>query len=309
MSSLVKSPKMTPAKVAANQANSLQSAGPATPEGLDRVRQGRLQHGLRASDPRDVLAFLGEDADEFDRYEQALFQKWQPSDTFEETLVRRIARNSWRVDRAARVQENTIAHEVETLERDRAFKAEDLARNAEGILSSLYKLLEMNRKGGFTDAEAAMSAYGGVFGPHPSERGCDVFDLMCQLSPALQIHNELEKPGEANEPSPKERARINVGRERCPPRLRAPLAADRNHASRAASENGSGAAARSGNHEARRIAGAPVGTGRAPAPLSQGQGCEGGRGAWQHVALPGRTSPKTSRTCAGQWKRRVYLAT
>jgi len=201
---------MSPAKVAANQANALQSTGPVTPEGLDRVRQGRLQHGLRASEPRDVLAFLGEDADEFDRYEQALFQKWQPSDTFEETLVRRIARNSWRVDRAARVQENTIAHEVETLERDRAFKAEDLARNAEGILSSLYKLLEMNRKGGFTDAEAAMSAYGGVFGPHPSERGCDVFDLMCQLSPALQIHNELEKPGEANEPSPKERARINV---------------------------------------------------------------------------------------------------
>src|SRR6516165_5428355 len=74
MSSLVKSPTMSPAKVAANQANALQSTGPVTPEGLDRVRQGRLQHGLRASEPRDVLAFLGEDADEFDRYKQALFQ-------------------------------------------------------------------------------------------------------------------------------------------------------------------------------------------------------------------------------------------
>ena len=201
---------MTPAKVAANQANSLQSTGPVTPEGLDRVRQGRLQHGLRASDPRDVLAFLGEDPDEFDRYEQALFQKWQPRDAFEETLVRRIARNSWRVDRAARSQENTIAHELETLERDRASRAEDLARNAEGNLSSLHKLLEMNRKGGFTDAEAAMSAYWGVFGPNPSGRGGDVFNLMCQLSPALQVHNELEKPEEAKEPPPNERARINV---------------------------------------------------------------------------------------------------
>jgi len=67
MSSLVKSPQMSPAKVAANQANSLQSTGPATPDGLERVRLGKLRHGLRASDPREVLAFLGEDPDEFDR--------------------------------------------------------------------------------------------------------------------------------------------------------------------------------------------------------------------------------------------------
>ena len=38
---------------------------------------------------------------------QALFQKWQPSDVFEE--ARRIARTCWRVDRAAHIRENTIA--------------------------------------------------------------------------------------------------------------------------------------------------------------------------------------------------------
>ena len=125
---------------------------PSSPPVRSRLRgwtesgKRRLQHGLRASEPRDVLAFLGEDADEFDRYEQALFQKWQPSDAFEEALGRRIAHNSWRVDRAARVQENTIAHELETLEDDRAAKAEDLARHVEGILSCLHRLLEMNRK-------------------------------------------------------------------------------------------------------------------------------------------------------------------
>ena len=201
---------MSPAKVAANQANSLQSTGPVTPEGLGRVRQGRLQHGLRASEPRDVLAFLGEDADEFDRYEQALFQKWQPSDAFEEALVRRIAHNSWRVDRAARVQENTIAHELETLEGDRAAKAEDLARHAEGILSCLHRLLEMNRKGGFTDFEAVMSAYNGVYGPEPPQRGYDIFNLICKLSPAVQIGSELVKPEEATELPPNERARIDI---------------------------------------------------------------------------------------------------
>ena len=56
-----------------------------------------------------------------------------------------------------------------------------------------------------------MSAYGGAFGPHPSERGCDVFDLMMP-DPALLIHNELEKPGEAKEPSRRRKSgrRINV---------------------------------------------------------------------------------------------------
>jgi len=201
---------MSPSKVAANQANSLQSTGPVTPDGLDRVRQARLRHGLHASDSREVLALLGEDPDEFDRYEQALLQKWQPSDAFEETLVRRIARNSWRVDRAARIQENTIAHELETLERDRAFKAEDLARHVEGILSSLHKLLEMNRKGGFTDFDAVLSAYNGVYGPEPPQRGYDIFNLICKLSPAVQIGSELVKPEEATEPPPNERARINI---------------------------------------------------------------------------------------------------
>jgi hypothetical protein len=201
---------MSPAKVAANQANSLQSTGPITPDGLDRVRHGKLRHGLRALDPRQVLAFLGEDPDEFDRYEQALFQKWQPSDAFEESLVRRIARNSWRVDRAARTQESTIAHEVLSLEQDRGRKAENHARHIQGILSSLHELLEMNRKGGFTDFEAVMAAYNGVYGPTPSERGNDIFNLMFKLSPALQIRSGQVKPGEATVPPPNERARMNV---------------------------------------------------------------------------------------------------
>ena len=201
---------MSPAKVAANQANSLQSSGPVTPDGLDRVRLGKLRHGLCASDPREVLAFLGEDPDEFDRYEQALFQKWQPSDAFEEALVRRIARNSWRVDRAARIQENTMAHEVVTLERDRAIKAENHDRHMQGILSALNELLEMNRKGGFTDFPTVMSAYDRVYAAKPSVRGNDIFNLMYKLSPALQIGSGQVKPEQATAPPPNERARINI---------------------------------------------------------------------------------------------------
>ena len=50
--SLVKPPTMSDAKIAANQANSQKSTGPVTPEGVKRVRLGRLQHGLYVPDPQ-----------------------------------------------------------------------------------------------------------------------------------------------------------------------------------------------------------------------------------------------------------------
>ena len=51
-----------------------------------------------------------------------------------------------------------------------------------------------------------MAAYNGVYGPEPSQRGYDIFNLICQLSPALQIGSELVKPEEATElPPPNER--------------------------------------------------------------------------------------------------------
>ena len=210
MSSLVKSPHVSPAKVAANQANSLQSTGPATPEGLERVRLGKLRHGLRASDPREVLAFLGEDPDEFDRYEQALFHKWQPSDAFEEALVRRIARNSWRVDRAARIQENTMVHEVATLERDRAAQAQKRARHTQAVLSALHELLQMNRQGGFTDLETVMSAYNRVYGSKSSTRGDEILNLMYKLSLALQFGSVQMESEPVAMFTPEERARLSA---------------------------------------------------------------------------------------------------
>jgi hypothetical protein len=207
--SLVKQPTMSDAKIAANQANSQKSTGPVTPEGLQRVRLGRLQHGLYVPDPREVLTLLGEDHEEFDRYEQALLRKWPPSDDFEEKLVRRIARNSWRLDRSGRVQESAAAQEVLALELARAVAGDRQQQRLRDCLAAIDTLLEMNRKGDLSDLNALTPAYDRIYEPYadePPARAKEVFDLLCRLSPPLQIRCGVA-PAEACLPPPPERAR------------------------------------------------------------------------------------------------------
>jgi hypothetical protein len=49
--SLVKSPELTPEKLAANQANGRQSQGPATAEGVERIRAASARHGYYSKAP------------------------------------------------------------------------------------------------------------------------------------------------------------------------------------------------------------------------------------------------------------------
>ena len=65
--SLVKPPEMTPAKIAANQANGRQSQGPATPEGVERIRAANTRHGYysKSKAPGAEMHLLGEDKEEW----------------------------------------------------------------------------------------------------------------------------------------------------------------------------------------------------------------------------------------------------
>ena len=196
MSSLVKPPDLTPGKLAANRANARLSGGPTTPEGSERARLSNLRHGLYVLSPRDAMVALGEDPREFDLYEQNLLADWLPRDTFQEALVRRIAHNSWRLDRLRRVQESTSVREVEKLELDRQVKAENHARHIQGVLAGLKELLEMTRQGNFGEGTAALAAFSCAFGPKPTARGMEILHLLCALSPALQMKSgrvELEE--------------------------------------------------------------------------------------------------------------------
>ena len=196
MSSLVKSPDLTPEKLAANRGNARRSGGPTTPEGRERARHSNLRHGLYVLSRRDAMVALGEDPRDFDLYEQNLLADWLPRDAFQEALVRRIAHNSWRLDRVRRVQESTSVREVEKLELDRQVKAEKHNRHIEGVLRGLKELLEMTRQGNFGDGTAALAAFNRAFGPKPTARGMEILHLLCAVSPALQMKSgrvELEE--------------------------------------------------------------------------------------------------------------------
>lgn len=59
--SLVKRPTMTPARKAAQRANSRRSRGAVTPEGLERLRSARLLHGFYSEKADEALPALGDD--------------------------------------------------------------------------------------------------------------------------------------------------------------------------------------------------------------------------------------------------------
>ncbi len=203
MSSLVKSPDLSAAKLAANRANAAKSTGPITQQGKERGRLSNFRHGLYVLSPRDVLIALGENPMEFESYERALVERWQPSDAFQTALVLRIASNSWRLDRARRVQESTTVRELEKLELDRAVKGEKHARKVKGMLAAMNELLEMARQGDLGDVNAALAAFERAYGAKPGGRGKDVLDLMRALSPAL-------RRGKEQAPPPEERERIST---------------------------------------------------------------------------------------------------
>ncbi len=57
--SLVKSPRLTERKLAALRRNAKRSHGPATLEGLDRIRAAQLRHGLYAQAEGEALRSWG----------------------------------------------------------------------------------------------------------------------------------------------------------------------------------------------------------------------------------------------------------
>ena len=83
--SLVKKPEMTPKKLAANRANGRLSHGPATPEGLERMRGAKSIHGFysRAEGEavRAFLRVLREDPDGFKAALKNVMNNWQPGDS------------------------------------------------------------------------------------------------------------------------------------------------------------------------------------------------------------------------------------
>ncbi|MBV9760714.1 MAG: hypothetical protein JO340_09125 [Acidobacteriaceae bacterium] len=104
----------TPAQVAANQANSLKSTGPKSPDGKARSSRNSFKHGLYSKQ----LVLPHEDPGELDRLRASLRAEHSPINTTEDILVNELAENFWRLRRmrereAAAMQPGSFGTSVE----------------------------------------------------------------------------------------------------------------------------------------------------------------------------------------------------
>ena len=103
--SLIKKHEMTEKKLAANRRNQKLCNGPATVEGRERIRAANLRHGFYAQAEEVALRALGEEPAHFQELLEGLWETYNPTDAAQEGLVIRLARATWLMNRADRMQE------------------------------------------------------------------------------------------------------------------------------------------------------------------------------------------------------------
>jgi hypothetical protein len=94
----------TEPQILANRRNAQKSTGPRTPEAKAAVAKNALKHGLTAR--QDVIK--GENQADFDLYRDEMLDELAPVGPMETMLANRVVSLSWRLERAARIQNQTI---------------------------------------------------------------------------------------------------------------------------------------------------------------------------------------------------------
>ncbi len=98
---LVKSPILTPAKLAANRSNACRSTGPRSTVGKHRVRLNGLKHGLRSRSFAETVIGTTRDQVQFGRRVVLLRLAFVPAGSGAASLVERLSRMMWTRGRTA----------------------------------------------------------------------------------------------------------------------------------------------------------------------------------------------------------------
>ena len=149
---LIKRNQITEKQLAANRLNQQLSNGPATDEGRERIRAAHLRHGFYADDVEVSMRALGEDPAQLESLTQGLWETYDPTDAAQEGLVIRLARATWLMNRADRMQEGCAmrqANDVNTGRADRLharmmrlkITADSLRRLAQSVGCEYYVTL------------------------------------------------------------------------------------------------------------------------------------------------------------------------
>ena len=111
--SLVKSPRMTEKKVAANQRNQKLAHDSVTDERRERIRAALLRFGFNAQAEEMAMRALGEDPAHFQELLEGLWEEWNPAGGLQEGVVIRLARAMWLMNRADRMQEGYAVRQAQ----------------------------------------------------------------------------------------------------------------------------------------------------------------------------------------------------
>jgi hypothetical protein len=140
---------------------------PTSPEGLERVREANLLHGFYSKSPYDCMRALGENPEDFESLLASLNDVWQPRNDYERSLVLRLARLTWRLDRADRVQEAMAIYQVETLQRNIDRQEEEDAVRQKDVLAALDRLLKAAEYCEFSTGELHWHDFEQAYGDKP----------------------------------------------------------------------------------------------------------------------------------------------
>ncbi len=100
--------EISPAQLAANQANAQLSSGPSTPEGKAISSQNNFRHGLTQTEG-DLILLEGESQEAYAKSLADFQKEWQPATATEHDLVERLANRRWLRRRALKLQNQFLA--------------------------------------------------------------------------------------------------------------------------------------------------------------------------------------------------------
>ena len=165
-------PKIQPPsdrRLAANRANAQLSTGPRTPEGKAASSQNACKHGILA---RHTL-FAKEDPQELEEFRTVFYDKFQPADDYESSLVDLMIDAKWRIARLHRIESaefdrqlseyrnaeraGLMLYSSESCERRSRYESR-LLRNHATVLSELQKH-QAKREARAKSANAAKSSF------------------------------------------------------------------------------------------------------------------------------------------------------
>jgi len=179
--SLTKKPEMTPEKIAANQANAHLSHGPATPEGMERLRDANTKHGFYSQAESEALRALGEDPDEFKAVLKDVIAEWQPATGFEARLVKRLARALWKCERDDRWQESVAVRQLQNLDANVARRIREAEARFKQAQATLKGLVEATKKEDYCTGFDEILAFADVFGEEPKGKAWEIHTLLYRL--------------------------------------------------------------------------------------------------------------------------------